>query len=124
MNIFKHIPRFKQVQIPYVGALYDLSGRVFHFISIANFLLVTRVYYYNPGDTLLQDTFGSYILFMIACGLFGVVLAGLVYVVIVPSHNKYSQEQSVIDGRSPTFEKICELEKKIDQLQKKLEDNR
>ena len=118
----KFIP--KQIQLPYIGALYDLSGRVFHFISIVNFMLVTRVYYYNPGDTLLQDIFGSYILFMIVCGIFGMVLAGLVYAVVVPSHNKYSQEQSVINGRSPTYEKICELEKKIDQLQKKLEDNR
>lgn len=111
----------KQIQLPYVGALYDLSGRVFHFISIANFILMTRVYYYNPGDSYLQDTFSSYFLFMLSCGIFGVFLSGLVYAFVVPGHNKFQQEQAVLDGRSPIYEKLCELERKIDALEKKYE---
>ncbi len=118
MQIFKFIP--KQIELPYIGALYDLSGRVFYFISVANFILMTRVYYYNQSDSLLRDIFGSYFVFMSVCGIFGMVMAAAAYACIVPSHNKYLQEQAVLDGRSPTYEKLCELEKKIDRLEGKL----
>lgn len=118
INVSKFIPR--QIHVPYIGAMYELLNRVAFFISVCNILLCTRLYYYNTGDSLLRDTFGSYAIFMIAAGVIGIVLAVIIWACIVPSHNKFLQEQAVIDGRSPTFDKLCEVEKRLIELEKRI----
>jgi hypothetical protein len=119
VDIAKYIPR--QVHIPFVGALYDLLGKAFFFVTVANFILNTRLYYYNTGDTLIRDSFSSYWLFLTALVSFGLVMLGFVWVFILPSYNSYAQKQSVIEGRSPMYELLCEMNERLKKLEKERE---
>jgi hypothetical protein len=126
MNIKK---MFTQVHIPYVGAAWDLAGRVSFIFNCLNYLLMTRVYYFNTGDSLIRDTFKSYGLFLFTAFLLFAVLSVVLYVIVVPSHNKFVQDQSYIDGRSILYDSVCsvndnviELQKKIVELQSQIED--
>lgn len=116
MDIAKFIP--KQIHLPFIGAVYDLVGKAFFFVTIANFLLNTRLYYYNAGDTLIRDSFGSYRVFLITLASFGLVALTFVWVFILPSYNSYTQRQSVVDGRSPTYELLCEVNERLKRLEK------
>lgn len=118
MDITKFIP--KQVHVPFIGAVYDIAGKAFLFVTITNFLLNTRLYYYNTGDTLIRDSFSSYWLFLAVLFAFGLLMLALVWVFILPSYNAYAQKQSVIDGRSPMYELLCEVNERL----KKIEEER
>jgi len=107
----KFIP--KQVHIPYLGALFDLTSKALALVGGLNFLMLTRNTYYDSNDSLLRDIFGSYILFMIVAVLVGLVIMLALYVFLVPSANSYAQKQAVIDGRSPMFDKICEIDERM-----------
>jgi hypothetical protein len=122
MNISKFIP--KQIHIPYVGALWTLSGIVLTLVNAVSFLFQTRLYYYNQDDSLLKDVFGSYVVYMVAFVLLGVIMLALAYAVILPALNSFQQAQAVKDGRSPTYEKLCEVadrQKSMDERLKVIE---
>lgn len=111
-----------QNNLPYVGALWDLAGRVAFVFNCLNYLLMTRVYYFNTGDSLIRDTFQSYSMFLfIAFALFA-VLSIILYKFVVPAHNQFTQEQSYLDGRSPLFDKVVELMEQNTSLQTQLTD--
>jgi hypothetical protein len=112
----------KQIHVPYVGALFELAGRAFFFVSIANFILNTRLFYYNTGDSWLREHFSSYLEFGLAYIALGLVVIILVWVILIPSQNKFQQEQSVKDGRSPMFDKICEIYKQNEAMEKEILD--
>lgn len=118
MNLSKFVP--KQVHIPYVGALYELSGRVFYFVSIAGYVLTTRVQYYNPGDPWIRESFGSYITFAVSLFVFAMLMGVIVWVALIPSQNKFLQEQAVIEGRSPMYEKLCDMDERLKNIEKKV----
>lgn len=103
----------KQKQIPYLGGFYTLACIVMSLISFGDLILRSRLYYYNVGDSLLKDIFGSYLLYMVACGFAGIILLIFAWMFLLPSNTKFVQEQSVIDGRNPMFEKILNIEKEI-----------
>lgn len=119
MDIVKYIP--KQIYIPYMGAAWELAGRVSFLISLINYIFMSRLYYYNTGDNYLRDIFGSYIVFMLVV-LIGILLAfTFVWAFIVPSHNKFCQEQAYTDGRSPLYDAVIEMKTQLDEMQAKLE---
>lgn len=118
MNFSKYIP--KQVQVPYLGALFDLVSKALAIAGAFNFIALTRNWFYDENDTILRDIFSSYVIFMIVVSLAGFVLLLVIYIVFVPSINSHIQEQAVKDGRSPTFEKICENSIKLQNLEEKI----
>lgn len=118
MDLSKFIPR--QVQLPYVGAIFDLVCKAFAIMGGVNFLMLTRSTFYNSSDSLLRDTFGSYTVFMLTVSIAGIVVLMLVYVFLVPSYNAHTQRQAVIEGRSPMYEKICEINERLKKLEEKL----
>lgn len=117
MDLSRFIP--KQIHVPYLGALFDLTGKVFFAINAASFVMLTRTTYYSQNDSLLRDTFGSYALFMLAGIISGIGLLYIAYVFLIPSLNSYTQQQAVIEGRSPTYEKICEINERLKKLEEK-----
>ena len=104
----------KQIQIPYIGAVYELANRVMFIFSAFNFLMVSVVTY-TASET-VRHMFSSFWLFLLMYALIGILTAIFSYVVIIPSQNKFAQEQAVIEGRSPLYEKVCDIEKKIEEL--------
>lgn len=118
MKLLNFIP--KQVHVPYLGALFDLTSKALALVGGINFLMLTRNTYYDPGDCLLRDIFGSYILFMVVVLLTGFVGLFILYIFLVPSANSYAQRQAVIEGRSPMYEKLCDVENRLKELEKKL----
>jgi hypothetical protein len=117
VDLSKFIP--KQVHVPYLGALYDLTGKVFFAVNAVSFLMLTRNTYYSQNDTLLRDIFGSYALFMLTVIGAGIVLLYMAYVFLIPSLNSYTQQQAIIEGRSPMYEKICEINERLIKLEEK-----
>jgi uncharacterized membrane protein len=120
MNIVKYLP--KQIHIPYVGALWDLAGRVAFLVSMINYVFMSRLYYYNTGDSYLRDIFGSYVLFTLA--ILSVVLVAFTFMwaFVVPSHNKFCQEQAYTDGRSPLYDAVIEMREQLSKMQAKLDE--
>lgn len=79
--------------------------------SAFNFLMVSIVTY-TASET-VRGIFPSFWLFILMYALIGVLAAMFSYVVIIPSQNKFAQEQAYREGRSPLYEKVCEIEKLI-----------
>ena len=111
MDLSKVIP--KQINVPYVGALWTLSGIVLTLVNAVSFLFQTRLYYYNQEDSLLKDLFGSYFVYMAAFIALGGLMLVFAYAVILPALNKFQQEQAVKEGRSPLYEKLCAVDERL-----------
>ena len=110
MNIQKYIP--KQVHVPYIGAFLNLLGNVLFLFSIANFIMTTWIFYnLSEEHSKIHIIFPHFIYFFISYCIVGFLLCLLCWIFIIPSQNKFAQEQAVIEGRSPTYEKICEIER-------------
>jgi hypothetical protein len=102
------------------GMLILLSETMFMF-SLLNFLLITRIQYYNPGDAYMRQLFPHYLIFLgmlIAAALLGMIF---VYVFILPSKMVFSQQQAVKDDRSPTHNLLIEVNNEIKGLKKDIE---
>lgn len=118
MDVSKFIP--KQVHVPYLGALFDLVCKAFALIGGFNFIMLTRNMYYDANDPLWKTVFGSYIMFMLAVTAVGAIALVMLYIFLVPSSNSYAQRQAVIEGRSPMFEKLCEMDERLKKIEGKV----
>lgn len=108
----------KQKNIPYIGAVYELLSRVSFLYSLVSQILMTRLYFYNSDDSLLKEFFGSYWLFIGFLILICWLLSWVAWAFVIPSQNKFCQEQAVIEGRSPTYELLLEIQQEIRELKK------
>lgn len=110
----------KQVNIPYVGAMWTLFGLSLTIYSGINFIMQSRVAYYNQGDSLWRDIFGSYTLYIGSqvISLLGVM--AFMHFCVFPSINKYQQEQAVKNGISPMFEEIKSISERLKRIEEKL----
>lgn len=121
------IPRQRKMSTRLGGFLILMSETMFLF-SILNFLMISRLQYYSSGDSYIRAIFPHYLLFLGAMGFVGVTAMWIIYVYILPSKQRFSQEQAVKDNRSPTYDKILEVQgelaetrKMIEKLSKKVE---
>jgi hypothetical protein len=120
MPITKFIPKQKRMSTTLGGMLILLSETMFMF-SLLNFVLITRIQYYNPGDAYMRQLFPHYLLFLgmlIAAALLGMIF---VYVFILPSKMVFSQQQAVKDDRSPTHNLLVEISREIQDLKNEIE---
>lgn len=108
-----------QIHIPYIGGFLTLINQVMFFFSVFNFLMLSRITYYNSGDSFISMIFPSYLWFFAAYCVIGLILCVFVWVVILPSQNAFAQRQAVMH-HNPTYEKICLIEKKLEEIDKKL----
>ena len=63
MPITRFIPKQKRMSTT-VGGMLILVGETMFLFSMLNFVLVTRIQYYNPGDAYMRQLFPSNIPFM------------------------------------------------------------
>jgi hypothetical protein len=81
--------------------------------------MLSRVTYYNSNDSLITQIFPSYFWFFTAYCVVGLILCIICWVIILPSQNAFSQNQAVL-VKNPTYEKICDIEKKLENIEKRL----
>lgn len=120
MSLTRLIPKQKRMSTTLGGMLILLSETMFMF-SLLNFLLITRIQYYNPGDAYMRQLFPHYLIFLgmlISAALLGMIF---VYVFILPSKMVFSQQQAVKDDRSPTHNLLIEVNNEIKGLKKDIE---
>ena len=120
MPITKFIPKQKRMSTT-LGGMLILLGETMFMFSLLNFLLITRIQYYNPGDAYMRQLFPNYLLFLgilITAALLGMIF---VYVFILPSKMAFSQQQAVKDDRSPTHNLLIEVNNEIKGLKKEIE---
>lgn len=121
-NMFDQlIPRQRKMTTRLGGFLVLVSETMFLF-SILNFLMISRLQYYNSGDSSIRAIFPHYLLFLGAMGLVGISAMWVIYVYILPSKQRFSEEQAIKDNRSPTYDRILQVQGELAEMRKMMED--
>jgi hypothetical protein len=115
MPIARFIPRQKRMSTTLGGMLILVSETMFLF-SMLNFVLVTRIQYYNPGDGYMRHLFPNYMLFLCTLAAAALLAMIFVYIFILPSKMVFSQQQAVKDERSPTHNLLMEVHRELQEL--------
>ena len=116
----KIIPKQRKMSTR-VGGLLTLVGEAMFLFSILNFLMISRLQYYSEGDSYIRTVFPHYFLFLTGLSIIGFVAMWLVYVYVLPSKQRFSQEQAVKDNRSPTYDRIIEVQGELAEVRKMME---
>ena len=115
------IPRQRKMTTRLGGFLVLMSETMFLF-SILNFLMISRLQYYSSGDSYIRAVFPHYLLFLGAMGLVGITAMWIIYVYILPSKQRFAEEQAVKDNRSPTYDKILQVQAELAEMRKMMEE--
>ncbi|MBP1910592.1 hypothetical protein [Methanolobus bombayensis] len=115
-SIFEKIIPKQRKMSTRIGGLLIIVGETMFLFSLLNFLMITRLQYYNSGDSFMRTLFPHYLLFLAALFIVAFMGMWLTYVYVFPSKQRFSQEQAIKDDRSPMYNKILELENDIDEL--------
>jgi len=115
MPITRFIPKQKRMSTT-VGGMLILVGETMFLFSLFNFVLVTRIQYYNPGDAYMRQLFPNYLLFLGVLAAAALVSMIFVYIFILPSKMVFSQQQAVKDDRSPTHNLLMEVHMELQEL--------
>ncbi|WP_340820755.1 hypothetical protein [Methanolobus sp. WCC4] len=99
-----------------VGGLLIIVGETMFLFSLLNFLMITRLQYYSSGDSFMRTLFPHYLLFLAALFFAAFIGMWLTYVYVFPSKQRFSQEQSIKDDRSPMYNKVLGIENEISEL--------
>ncbi|KAF5425439.1 MAG: hypothetical protein C5S44_00300 [Candidatus Methanocomedens sp.] len=99
-----------------VGGMLILVGETMFLFSMLNFVLVTRIQYYNPGDAYMRQLFPNYLLFLGALAAAALLAMIFVYIFVLPSKMVFSQQQAVKDERSPTHNLLMEVHRELQEL--------
>lgn len=113
----KLIPKQRKMSTR-VGGLLTLVGEAMFLFSILNFLMISRLQYYNEGDSYIRTVFPNYFLFFMGLSIIGFVSMWFVYVYVLPSKQRFSQEQAVKDNRSPMYDRILEVQDELAEMRK------
>ena len=116
----KIIPKQRKMSTR-VGGLLTLVGEAMFLFSILNFLMISRLQYYSEGDSYIRTVFPHYFLFLTGLSAIGFVAMWLVYVYVLPSKQRFSQEQAVKDNRSPMYDRIIEVQGELAEMRKMME---
>ncbi|MDD2439763.1 MAG: hypothetical protein PHD41_06080 [Methanosarcinaceae archaeon] len=115
----KLIPKQRRMSTKVGGFLILVSETMFLF-SILNFLMISRLQYYSSSDSFIRLIFPHYFVFLGAMGAIGLAAMFFVYTYILPSKQRFSQEQAVKDSRSPTYNKLLEVQAELAETRKQL----
>ena len=117
----KIIPKQRKMSTRLGGFLILISETMFLF-SILNFLMISRLQYYSSGDSYIRALFPHYIFFLGAMGIVGMTAMFIIYVYILPSKQRFSQEQAIKDNRSPTYDRLIEVQGELAEMRKMMEE--
>ncbi len=115
------IPRQRKMSTRVGGFLILMSETMFLF-SILNFLMISRLQYYSSGDSYIRALFPHYLFFLGAMGFVGLTAMFFIYTYILPSKQRFSQEQAVKDNRSPTYNKLLEVQGELSEMRMMMAD--
>ncbi|MDY9924854.1 hypothetical protein [Methanosarcina sp.] len=115
------IPRQRKMTTR-LGGFLVLMGETMFLFSILNFLMISRLQYYSSGDSYIRAVFPHYLLFLGAMGLVGITAMWIIYVYILPSKQRFAEEQAVKDNRSPTYDKILQVQAELTEMRKMMEE--
>lgn len=116
----KIIPKQRKMSTR-VGGLLTLVGEAMFLFSILNFLMISRLQYYSEGDSYIRTVFPHYFLFLTGLSAIGFVAMWFVYVYVLPSKQRFSQEQAVKDNRSPMYDRIIEVQGELAEIREMME---
>ncbi|AKB35282.1 hypothetical protein MSSAC_0692 [Methanosarcina siciliae C2J] len=97
-------------------------GEAMFLFSILNFLMISRLQYYSEGDSYIRTVFPHYLIFLTGLGTIGFVAMWMVYVYVLPSKQRFSQEQAVKDNRSPTYDRILEVQYELAEMREMIKE--
>ncbi|AAM04193.1 predicted protein [Methanosarcina acetivorans C2A] len=117
----KLIPKQRKMSTR-VGGMLTLVGEAMFLFSILNFLMISRLQYYSEGDSYIRTVFPHYLLFLAGLGTIGFVAMWMVYVYVLPSKQRFSQEQAVKDNRSPMYDRILEVQDELAEMRKMIKE--
>ncbi len=120
MPITRFIPKQKHMSTT-LGGMLILVGETMFLFSMLNFVLVTRIQYYNPGDAYMRQLFPNYLLFLGVLAAAAMLAMILVYIFILPSKMMFSQQQAVKDERSPTHNLLMEVQMELQELRSEVD---
>ncbi|AKB26149.1 hypothetical protein MSMTP_2680 [Methanosarcina sp. MTP4] len=115
------IPKQRKMSTRVGGFLILISETMFLF-SILNFLMISRLQYYSSGDSYIRAVFPHYLFFLGAMGFVGLTAMFFIYTYILPSKQRFSQEQAVKDSRSPTYNKLLEVQEELSEMRMMMAD--
>lgn len=107
-----------------VGGFLIIFNEVMALFSIANFIMISRINYFNSDDSFIREIFPSYYYFMMAMAVCSFAFMIFVYSIVIPSKNKFAQEQAYKDDRSPLYNKVLELEDQLKDIKELLENEK
>jgi len=117
----KLIPKQREMSTR-VGGMLTLVGEAMFLFSILNFLMISRLQYYSEGDSYIRTVFPHYLIFLTGLGTIGFVAMWMVYVYVLPSKQRFSQEQAVKDNRSPTYDRILEVQYELAEMREMIKE--
>ncbi|MBP2029658.1 hypothetical protein J2755_000578 [Methanohalophilus levihalophilus] len=100
-----------------LGGILMLISETMFLFSIMNFIMITRLQYYNATDSFMRSLFPHYLYFFIALSLVAFGGMWFAYVFVIPSKQKFSQEQAVKDARSPTYNRLVEMHEDLTRIE-------
>lgn len=98
----------------YLGATKTFAGRARFYFSYPQFLMISVVFYYD--SQLIQSYFPNIYGWVAALVLLGLASMVFEYVVVYPAEVIFNRGQNERSGRSPTYDKLLDLEEKLDAL--------
>lgn len=121
MSLKRFVPKQKEISGWLGGLSFLLRQTVFYF-SAVNLVMITHVFYVTSPT--VQSFFGSYWLFLVVLGLGLLALMAFEYVVMLPSMFRFQQQQLYMSRRSPIYEEVLEIKRRLEELEKWLKENR
>lgn len=108
----------RQREIPVIGGTLWMLRQVTFYISIINFVMISRVFW--DTNTGIRSIFPNYWAFLFL-GLGTITLVAMVieYKVVLPSLFKFQQYQSYRLERSPIYKEVIELRRDVKKLLEK-----
>ena len=120
IKISGYIPKQKRMSTV-IGGIMILVGEAMFMFSILNFLLITRIQYYNPGDSYMRDLFPHYTLFLVFMFITAVCVMIFIYIFIIPSKVSFANKQAIKDERNPMYNLLVDVSSDIDDIKKDID---
>ena len=105
-----------------IGGFLMLLARTMSFVSIFNFIMITRIQYYNNDDDFIRIIFPHYSWFFSVVVVVTLIAMTIIYVFVIPSEIKFSNYQSVKDERNPLFNLLKEVSEELKEVRKELDE--
>ena len=79
----------------HLGGVLMLLAKTMAFVSMFNFMMITRLQYYSAEDDYIRSVFPHYSWFLFAVSIAVLIAMGLIYVFVIPSEIKFCNYQGI-----------------------------